>query len=469
MGRSFTGSKNGAANADSGHWFNGVNVPEEPLWYVSSRDQSSGASYTIGVFGASNYTDPMAYLTNGSYGAVGSSGADNHIGASENPSRPIGYSTTLNTQTINPSAGYMGISCDGEGFNYRNEMVDSQGVIHAPSYNASPYNYVRGTIIGEPGYKSGLVLMRGSGNILNVVPKMSMPQPTSASKFSLNTAHFMTVGTTGGQSTGGVSYNRRANCFMLVEYRTAYNGFRLHVWSDLPGKIGSDTRALSDMLVACKAGGNYHYVDYVTDVAGGYAGLNDSGWYGDVVVVACDDGTAWLAHRYQSAMHLYAYDGEGVAHKRALTCNKSYTKAQGAYYSTKHQMSHDQSRVAIYAPYYYYLSGAALFICETVSATNYGYYRDTGTSNVSRSICPIGGPLFGMTCYSNLDGQTHGIQLRVMGQEHGGLIDTGLSLASNHKWINFHHKATSTNYSGVWINRIHHHASESTEYKEGLL
>lgn len=461
----------GSANAAQGHYFNGMYLPETPIWYIQGCDTSGNAN--LAVFGASSNELPLAGMTQDNYSAVGGTGWHGYIRNSEQGGyRPRGHSS-VSSQALDVSSGRMGISCDGDGFNHRSEIMDNRGALLPTPYNMTSNAQYLGTVVGEPGYQRGINLFL-NGTKIYLRPQSGLfnhigNTPDGLGRLTL-TADHMTLPTAGkyNEMTGSIGYNRRTDTLMLVQHNhSSYNKFRLHIWTGLSAKIGLDSVALGAMLKAAKAAGDYRFIDYDTSTAGGYSGTNQKGWYGNIKVVPCDDGSAWLSHRYTGAHQLFAFDGTNVSLAKTLGCSDGYGVEQGAYYAQKHQLSFDQSRIAIYAPYYRYLTGANLFYCSTASAVGFSWYQNTATSNRSMSIAPIGGRAFALVDEDNFDINLAAYDLRLIDQHADQM--TGVVLPDIMFSPAVSGYSASTNRSGLFLGRLLHHPSESNEFKEGLL
>ncbi len=461
----------GSANAAQGHYFNGMYLPDTPLWYIQGCDTSGNAN--LAVFGTSSNELPLAGITENGYSAVGGTGVQGYMENSEaNNYRAHGYSSTMNTQGLDPQSGYMGISCDGDGFNHRSEIMDNRGALLPTPYNMTVNAQYLGTVVGEPGYQRGINLFLNGTSIylrpLSGLFNHLTHTPEGQGRLTLSADH-LTAPIAGkvAEMTGSIGYNRRTDTLMLVQNNSGYNQFRLHIWTGLSAKIGLDSVALGAMLKAAKTAGDYRFIDYDTSTAGGYSGTSQKGWYGNIKVVPCDDGSAWLGHRYTGAHQLFAFDGTKVSLAKSLGCNTGRGVEHGGYYAQKHQLSFDQSRIAIYAPYYYYLTGANLFYCSTASAVGFSWYQNTATSNRSQSIAPIGGRAFALIDHSNFDINTGAYDLRLIDQHDDQMKGAALPDFRFSPAVSGY--TASTNYSGLFLGRLLHHPSESNEFNEGLL
>lgn len=462
----------GSNNAAQGHYFNGMYLPDTPIWYMQGCDTSGNAN--LAVFGASSKELPLAGISENGDSSVGGTGVQGYIENSEaNNYRAHGHSNTVNKQALDPHSGYMGISCDGDGFNHRSEMLDNRGALLPTPYSQTTNAQYLGTVVGEPGYQRGINLfLKGATVYLHPLSGLFNHLTCSSEgqgRLTLSAEH-MTVPMAGksDEMTGSIGYNRRTDTLMLVQHiDSGYKTFRLHIWTGLSAKIGLNSGALGAMLKAAKAAGNYRSIDYDTQAAGGYAGTNDKDWYANIKVVPCDDGSAWLGHRYISAHQLFAFDGTQVSLAKSLNCSSGYGVDQGGYYAQKHQLSFDQSRIAIYAPYYRYLTGANLFYCNTASASTFSWYQNTANSNRSMSIAPIGGRAFAVVDQSNFDINTGAYDLRLIDQRDDQMKGEVLPDILFSPAVSGY--STSTNYSGVFLGRLLHHPSESNEFNEGLL
>ena len=378
------------------------------------------------------------------------------------------YTTTLNTQSLNPQSGYNGISQLGDVYNHTNFVMTSRGVILPEGYYSSnDWAQYSGVVIGEESYVRGLGIWLNNGRLYSGKKKFThtaVNSPADADLIDLVAQDAIgAVGSFLDYMTGSFSYNRRANTAMLVEYVTAYSGFRLHIWKNLDSVFGFDQVENVQILARAKATGNYQSVSYNTSTAGGYGGTSTNDWKYNAVIIPCDDGTAWISHRHRSASQLYSFDGTTVTMAHSLNASNGYGIANGDYYNTKTQVSGDQSTVAIYSHYYYYLLGANIFLVDTYSASDFGHFQNTSSGNSQCSIAACGGNEF---VYAYTDNGNTNYNPKVA-KRHLSLNDkVGNALPTVLEEVYWPHRTTSTAYSGRFVFRLQDLLEDTTEYAE---
>lgn len=218
------------------------------------------------------------------------------------------------------------------------------------------------------------------------------------------------------KNNGMMCYNARSGSFVAV-YRIGTTGsdYRIHV---IP--IGKGLRfdtSFNDMKKLFIEGmDNYFYRDVTLAE---HTNTGDTEDNAGLQVIACDDGSAWLVltdtnNNTTGGQGLRVFKIESLSDLpsqstlnqavQSATHGGHYGLHTGNYYKTRHMVSDDNSVVAVYTHYYYYLPGAVGRLLSSASVNDprvkmngFSYALPNG---YGFSIAPAGGSKFVM-CYAD--------------------------------------------------------------------
>ncbi|MBB4266299.1 hypothetical protein [Roseospira visakhapatnamensis] len=379
---------------------------------------------------------------------------------------------------LNPNNGLNGLCTHTNTVCFANLDIDEEhGAV--PRYYSQYQDYARyhGVVLGEPGggrggvplYRQGLELgVRNAEIWLSWAGNVASPLiPSGVPWFSWTDLAGLQRHP-GGQTTnqGMICYNRVNDTVALME-NAGTNAWRLHVFRDLPAKIRPDDaahlKALLEGAIAGSGGSSYETVDITWQSHG----TNE--WRYRPRVIYCDDHTVWLvAKEINSSLRLgrIVFDGDGArvfeaVDNRGLTT--SYGSDQNGYAATRHMMSDDQTVVAVFTNYYYYLSGFVGYFLKRESAAQGAYcYYSQNDSAYGWSIAPFGGPHFVLDQNANADGSTQ----RLYGAFLPDTAFTGGGLSVSGNITTVFGYSTGTNYGGSMVVKVKPALFRTTEYKE---
>lgn len=471
------------ASAKGGDHFNAW-FPKRPVWcyHATSPGAYNGVTDYFGVeqivpmrsfyLGGSSYSGhPTGHAVYGTSEAVN---ASYHF-AGHSSNQP-------GSSSLDPASGRNGLCTHTNTVCFANiDFTDENGVVERYHSNYSDYARHHGIVLGEPGYKKGDVqnYVQGleiglygnnlwvdwAGNAAN-----SIVTSKTTNRFtwtSLTGLRRMPNATT--TNFGMVCYNRVNNTLVICESTgsSSYYTYRLHIFKNLPEKIRpNDIAHLQAMLQGAingQNGSSYEIFNF------NWSGGDLAEWHYRLRIIYCDDHTVWLIGKTQSNFSLgrvyFAGNGARTFESvRNVSLSNSYGADQGGYYATAHMMSDDNSVVAIYTHYYYYLSGFVGFFVgrnTAQNATNYCYYQNNDTT-YGFSIAPYGGKSFVLDNNSNADGNVN----KIYGCFINNASMNGGSLSVISGITSVHGYSTSTSYGGTMVVKVKPALFRTTEYKE---
>ena len=442
----------GAASAYNGHY------PDRPVWgYVALPVDTSPTTTNnfFTTFSAKNISVPMTcdYGPGSSQGNVGAPRAVAGYGETGVSQYPRASSTTQTTsESLGPTSSYFG--CPYAWQTACGAYVDSNDNGYW-SYGHSTGAWITkrhgGIVVGESRFNQTYDLLAYNGKIFKFpvqnVKQQSMitssgqtrdffhvssqmyaaiygsPAVTSDA-YGIGVSSLTTSTNTSGDTNyryrnyGMVCHNRNTNKLAYVE-NTGQATYRVHIL-DLQNKIGKTTTVtqLKTWFDAAIAAGSSRYNYYDITLPSWNNSYSEES-HQQIKWVLCDDNTMWaigqdISEGSTAYLRLYrCIDTTSYATwtlLSTLTTTTNYSTAQGPQYGITHMNSDDNSRIAVWIPYYYYHSGMECFIVDTRTAypsgdnvrwESYEYQSSSGFA----PFVPCGGPnFFTGNISSNSDG-----------------------------------------------------------------
>lgn len=222
------------------------------------------------------------------------------------------------------------------------------------------------------------------------------------------------------RNNGMIGHNRNNGKMVYLEGTTSTGQFKLHV-INLQNKIGAATTntQILTWINAAVAAGTSMYNVYTITLPSWSTSYTTSQTNQQLKPILCDDGTMWIVgwdHSNGSSGTLRLYKCTDTAAYATWTQvstmgqTTTYDCGSADYYGIRHMNSDDNSRVAVYVPYYYYHGGIHAFIVDTktavLSGTDVKWCQFAQSdSNGGYHIVPSGGPNFAIhQTYNNADG-----------------------------------------------------------------
>jgi hypothetical protein len=420
--------------------YNGI-FPERPVWgYISTTNgsQPSSTNHFFTSFSKNPWT-PMTVT----YGS-GSSQANvlRTVPEGSNEAMTSGYyfagssGTQVSSESFSPQSGYVGCPQSyntGCGAFFRAFDNGSFNFTYTENFNYAPVH--SGIIVGERRFNQTYDLIAYQGKIMkmpigmnnayitspsvnpefffsgsNMYTGSQYSSPSGVSK-GYGAATLETTTTTANNSSyfrnyGMICHNRNTNKLAYLESSSTTGTWRLHI-VDLQNQISQNTTTLEvkTWIESAVAAGSsrYNYYDISLPSWSQAQTVQSSQM---MKVILCDDNTMWISGWDKNdsssggTMRLYkCTDTSTYATWTSVSTSStttSYNIAQGYNYGIRHMNSDDNSRIFIYAPYYYYMSGLVGFIVSTESANASGddvrwrKYEDQASGAGSRAVVPTG-------------------------------------------------------------------------------
>lgn len=433
---------------------------KRPVWGVYSAPYNAAPSSGQGFFYTFAEGDPYNFQSMDMM--PGSSQANTGFGRARLSSTQdevivSGYywapntSTQTSSETYSPSSGYTGAPyvcqtgamCNFNAFdngNWGNQRTTNSYKLHKHS----------GVIVGESSWNQTYGFIAFNGKFMKVplgtyddvittpatsndfffansdVRTGSQWSVTSGVGLGLGDATLTSAGLTNYNNSsayrnnGMLCHNRNSGKMAYLEGTTTNGQYKLHI-VDLQNKIGQKTttsQILSWMNAAVAAGTSRYNVFTITlpNWSNSYTSSQSQQMLKPIL---CDDGTMWIvgwdhSNGSSGTMRLYKCTDTAAyatwTQTQTTTTTTTYAPESGDMYGIRHMNSDDNSRVAVYAPYYYYHGGLVGFIVDTKTAVTSGTDVKWCMYNQQDSyggyyIVPTGGPNFAIhQSYSNADG-----------------------------------------------------------------
>jgi len=267
---------------------------------------------------------------------------------------------------------------------------------------------------------------------------------------------------------GMASYNARIGVYVIL-LRTGTSGgsYRLHVFP-----IGKHVRGhttfgeLRQAFIDAMSG--YRFIDLTLNGLTHTDNANDR--YAHKLCL-CDDGSLWVvvtdtSNATSNAQGLRVFritdsvlsvDGPVTLSQyvQSGTSGAHYGLGASVHYGTRHMMSDDNSVMAVYTHYYYYLSGAVGRFLPTDSVNNSAIgcrgfsYADTGRPH---SIAPTGGSSFAICRGENKDGAA--AWLWFIDPRFSTLPETGSDTSQRVVYGAYVQRNDGAMYQGQFVNKI---------------
>jgi hypothetical protein len=440
-----------------GQLYNGF-YPKRPVWGILATTNDSTPNSTNNFFYTFNRRNPATpqsfdYMAGSSQANVA---LGRRIGSSET-STSYYYAGSSGSQigssSWSPTQGFIG--CQNIGQTGANISFDANDTGYSHFYRTdfhSGLTYtVSGVVIGEPNWNQTFDLIAWDGKIMKLpigVSQRYIDTPSTNADFffasqqvyagvglptgvggGLGSSGMTSDATTGSNANarrnrGMICHNRRSGKLAYMEATSTTGQYRLHI-IDIRNKIGADTttQEILEWINAAVSAGSSRYNFYTLNfpVSQPMSQLQMQ----QVRLVLCDDDTLWVRfwdkddssnggfNRLYRCTNTSTYAPVQVSTQSTTT---SYGLSQGNQYGQRHMNSDDNSRVAIYNPYYYYLSGINCHIVNTYTAvdvstttgtrTQWMGFADTSSTG-GYPLVPTGGNGFFVgRHWNNADGAT---------------------------------------------------------------
>lgn len=472
MGRSISG---GISTSTSGAPWAGK-FDKRPVWGVWSCNAASAASYVY-LYGEDNPHIAIGAIdiASDNNANVGANQSLRQGASSESANTgwyPAGNTgTQLSTQPWSPSSSWFGVTCNSQTSNF----------FYAYGFQNGSFGYegTQSTQSNIQQYAATQVMSQWEQQIYDIVLNSSnaiQVYPIGATNWSeVDWSYTRGVVTsildvTRHQSTYGLmSYNRRTNTIAFL-YNTAdatTNTKKMHIFKMLAGFTVTPFttgKQIADALAASKLAGGYSFFDI--SLPSWHNGTSNASRHGGRFVI-CDDDTAWFVSEQQSnsssgsnLLYKIVKNGTGgytATQLRSMSTNSHYNSDNSSHYAIRHTNSDDNKYIAIYAHYYYYLSGINLFIVPTDSAASpvvsSSYYQDAATSAGSRTIAPMGGSNF-VICNSSYNHDSYGAYISYIRPEDKSAGENGLLVLRHAGQLAYPGYSTSTNYQANFVFKV---------------
>lgn len=388
--------------------------PNRPVWGIlattngSTPNSSNNFFYT---FGRRNYMVPQSldFMSGSSQANVlaGRFTPNNEVNASYYYSGNSSSQTTTNS--FSPSSGFIGCcNISQTGADVYFDAMDTGYAAHYFTSNRSTVLVSSGVVIGEPNWNQTFDLVAydgkimklpiGSVNTMVTTPNSNpdffyvSPQiyaaygsPSGASA-GLGVASMTTDPNTAGSSTarrnrGMICHNRRTGKMAYLEATTTTGRYRLHI-IDLRNKIGQSTTTqqiltwINEAVAAGTSRYNFYTLDFPS-ISNPSTQLSME----QARLVLCDDDTLWVGifdkddSSSSGTTDLFRCTNTTTYAPTLLSAISTTTAfgiGSGEQYGYRHMNSDDNSRVALYSPYYFYLVGINCHIVNTYTAVTSG-------------------------------------------------------------------------------------------------
>lgn len=262
-----------------------------------------------------------------------------------------------------------------------------------------------------------------------------------------------------GTSRGMVCYNDRLRRLVAITALDTSNNYRLHVWDAPNDRITGKPGEMHTFMFNAKTeanGAKYSFrdFDFQTTSSGSY---NESRYR--MSVLADDAGNIGLTRFTPStSLHHAVMLKAGAGWNtpvvyETLAATTSYGYEQGVRYGMRHNVTWDNSWIAVYAPYYFYGTGINCFFIDRSDSTKFYYIRNTSTAN-GIQIAPMKQSGFVVGFGDNADG-TVGMRfdyydpksIRTAGRMHtGSTVANGGQLSGTTSLYSIDTGYNSTNY-----------------------
>ena len=353
-------------------------------------------------------------------------------------------SAQLGTNTWSPSASWVGTpNVSQVGAQYNFDAFDTgTGMFFGSTFCTAPI-LSAGVVIGEPNWNQTFNLVAYDGKIAKIplgspstmltnnavnsdvfYASSQMFAALGSPAGTLGAASLTTLAATSGNASarrnrGMICHNRRTGTLAYLEHTTTLANYRLHI-IDLQNKIGQNTtnqEILNWINSAVAAGSSrYNFYDITLPSMSAAAASNQ---LQQAKIILCDDNTLWISvwdkanSSNGGSQRLYRCTNTSTYAPTLVVSNASTSAFgwdSGEQYGMRHMNSDDNSRVAVYTPYYYYLAGIQCHVMNTYTANASGsdlrYLAFTEASSTDGNmVVPVGGPDF-MVCrsHANADG-----------------------------------------------------------------
>ena len=361
-------------------------------------------------------------------------------------------SAQASTNAWNPATGFFGTTSIGQtGADINVDMNDVGALVTTSSANRRTIFQCSGTVIGEPNWNQTYDLIAYNGKIMKL-PVMSgvnanvttpstnadfffvsqqmyagsqYNSPTGVNAglgFATMTSSTNTVNNASSfRNFGMISHNRNTGKLAYLEATTTTGAYRLHI-VDLQNKIGQNTttsqiKAWIESAVAAGAS-RYNFYDITLPSLSQAFTVQQ---LEQVRIVLCDDDTIWAyvwdkndsstggTNRLYSATNTTTYAFTQIT-TDSTTTSFSVANSGNGVNGVRHMNSDDNSRIALYTQYYYYLAGINCNIVNTATAVTAGstvQWMRVADQNSSGqvNIVPAGGKGWMLAApYQNADG-----------------------------------------------------------------
>ena len=447
--------------------------PARPVWgYLATTNgsQPSSSNMFYLTFSAKNPTVPMT-CDYGHAGSQGNVGAPRAFTADEPSSSQYYAASTSQTtsESWSPTSSYVGSPYLHQTGSYVAFDAFDNGHYYfgqrAGSTNTN--KQFSGIVIGEARWNQTYDLLAFNGKITKR-PIKSLISSTNWQTASVDQDFFFvsqqmwsgsSYGSPSGQSLGlgyatpGVTtstetsndtsyafrnygmicHNRNTGRVAYLENRNNTTAsYRLHRL-DLQLKISkkTTTKEIFDAWDAAVDAGSSRYTSHDFTLPSWSNSYTTDFCSQQIKVILCDDNSMWLigwdhSNGSSGTLRLYRNTTAGVytswTQVSTISTTTTYNGAQGQQYGISHFNSDDNSRVAVFVPYYYYHGGICSFVVSTQTSTPSGTGNEdvhwmqitNQDSNGGYFIVPAGGANFVYhRTYQNSDGGT-GAQFRIV-------------------------------------------------------
>lgn len=373
--------------------------------------------------------------------------------------------TTPSTNSLGSTSGYVGCITHSNtwcanGIDYHEEL----GVTPNNSGQMQQLMAGAGIVVNtDPAYRQGIDIAVYQERLwIDWIGSMGNGYNDAARYVNWTTLAGLNFANMGTNNRGMVGYNRKTNTLALMENTVAGSAFRIHEFTGLP-KLHPHLN-LKAVLEAAIANGRYTSFDI------SWSGTNNVEWNYACRVVPCDDGTYWLAKKYASnSLQLGRVTGSGSARTfqtvNVQNLTTSYGQEQGSYYGIRHMFSEDNSVLALYTNYYYYVCGIVAFFVNPKSALANDYQTMSNTdSSYGISIAPYGKSEFIVARNTNADGKMRDgeiVRPKVVGAA-GSALPSPTTFAE----LPIYGYSTSTSYGSTGVCKVQPALRNTTEYRE---
>lgn len=457
-------------------------LPERPVfaYYGASTTQAY-----IDMF-AANQRRPMRSWYKGSYQHPEQPLSVTMTGNSEIATNNYWGSTASSwsaTSSFGPTGGYTGLGAHGNTMLLNGFELSPEGYYPVP-WETSVYetHSSMGAILGENAdYQQGINLLKLAQYIFvgytdDVRLSMRVNEPRNCLNWT-TLAGLTRLAGTANTSFGDICYNRKTNTLAFIETNSTSSVSRLHIFKALPEKIKANAVRLKAMLedaIAGRNGSSYEVFDFT------WVGSTTNEWYYSTRLIACDDGTFWLARQNVSnngqgyglcLARIYFLSGttRAFATVDRQVCNSTiYDRNNGMMYGSRHMLSDDNKFVAVYANYYYYWNGGNFFFLPRDSAATATRYKKATLQDTSygMSIAPAGGSDF-IIGWAN-DANSKYSDGAFVSLANDNLNATAVLLSGFFNYCTINGFNTSTNLGGNGFVKVQNELRQTTEWNERI-